>query len=161
MSGDLLSEKIARVCYACASRREERVIRLSRKIFFNASRRLWRPDWSEERNRSVFGDESPHGYGHNYRLEVEVEGEIDPVKAMVVNLTDLDRVLKEEVDRPLDHKNLNMDVAGFHDTIPTFENLAVWIWNRVSARIEKEGWPCRLSRLTLSPTPELSVEIER
>ena len=95
------------------------MIRLSRQIHFNASRRLWRSDWSEDRNRAVFGDESPHGYGHNYRLEVEIAGEIDPEKAMVVNLTDLDRILKEEVDRPLDHRNLNLDVPGFEKTPPT------------------------------------------
>src|SRR5450759_1493985 len=113
------------------------MIRLSRQIHFNASRRLWRPEWSRERNLVVFGEESPHGYGHNYRLEVEIAGEIDPEKAMVVNLTDLDRILKEEVDRPLDHKNLNLDVPGFETTIPTFENLARWIWDRVSTRIRR------------------------
>ena len=136
------------------------MIRLSRKIEFNASRKLWRPGWSDEKNRAVYGEESPHGYGHNYRLEIEVEGEIDPEKAMVVNLTDLDRILKEEVDRPLDHKNLNLDVPDFRDTVPTFENLALWIWRRVTARIEKEGWPCRLSRLALTPTPDVRIEIE-
>jgi 6-pyruvoyltetrahydropterin/6-carboxytetrahydropterin synthase len=137
------------------------VVRLSRKIYFNASRRLWRQDWSEEKNRAVYGEESPHGYGHNYRLEVEVEGEVAPDKGMVVNLTDLDRVLKEEVDRPLDHKNLNLDVPAFREKVPTFENLAAWIWERVSNRIQKEGWPCRLWRLTLCPTPDVRVEIER
>jgi 6-pyruvoyltetrahydropterin/6-carboxytetrahydropterin synthase len=136
------------------------MIRLSRQIHFNASRRLWRPEWSRERNLVVFGEESPHGYGHNYRLEVEIAGEIDPEKAMVVNLTDLDRILKEEVDRPLDHKNLNLDVPGFETTIPTFENLARWIWDRVSTRLRREDWPCRISRLKLSPTPDISVEIE-
>ncbi len=136
------------------------MIRLSRQVHFNASRRLWRAGWSDDRNRAVFGEESPHGYGHNYRLEVEIAGEIDREKAMVVNLTDLDRILKEEVDRPLDHKNLNLDVPGFETTIPTFENLAKWIWDRVSARLEKEKWPCRISKLRLSPTPDVSVEIE-
>lgn len=135
------------------------MIRLSRKIDFNASRTLWRPDWSEALNRARYGEESPHGYGHNYRLEVEIEGEIDAEKAMVVNLTDLDRILKEEVDRPLDHRNLNLDVPDFSARPPTFENLALWIWERVSARIAREGWPCRLCRLRLSPTPDLAVEI--
>src|SRR5215471_9742403 len=113
------------------------MIRLSRSIHFNAGRSLWRPDWSSEKNRAVYGEESPHGYGHNYDLEVAVEGEIDAEKAMVVNLTDLDRILKEEVDRPLDHRNLNRDVPEFAETPPTAENLAVWIWNRVAARIER------------------------
>jgi 6-pyruvoyltetrahydropterin/6-carboxytetrahydropterin synthase len=136
------------------------VIRLSRKIEFNASRKLWRSDWTEEKNRSVYGEESPHGYGHNYVLEVEVEGEIDPEKAMVVNLTDLDRILKEEVDRPLDHRNLNLDVPEFRETVPTFENLARWIWDRIARRLDREKWPCRLSRMKLSPGPDLAIEIE-
>jgi 6-pyruvoyltetrahydropterin/6-carboxytetrahydropterin synthase len=136
------------------------VIRLSRKIEFNASRKLWRDDWSEEKNRAVYGEETPHGYGHNFGLEIEVEGEIDAEKAMVVNLTDLDRILKEEVDRPLDHKNLNLDVVEFRNTAPTFENLAQWIWDRIAARLEREAWPCRLSKLRLSPSPDLAIEIE-
>lgn len=137
------------------------MIHLSRKISFNASRSLWRADWPAEKNRATYGEESPHGYGFNFGLEVEVEGEVDPERAMVINLTDLDRILKDEVDRPLDHKNLNLDVADFRDIAPTFENIASWIWKRLAARIEKEGWPCRLARLKLAPLPDVRIEIER
>ena len=137
------------------------MVRLSRTIHFNSGRSLWRTDWSEEKNRSVYGSESPHGYGHNYRLEVSVEGPVDPESEMVVNLTDLDRILQEEVDAPLDHRNLNRDVPEFANVPPTAENLAVWIWRRVSARIGREGWPCRLAALSLRLTPDFAVEIER
>ena len=136
------------------------MIRLARKISFNAGRSLWRPEWTAEKNFAVYGDEGPHGYGHNYELEVAVEGEADPATGMVVNLTELDRVLKEEVDRPLDHRNLNRDVPDFAKTPPTAENLAVWIWKRVAARIEREKWPCRIVHLRLRLTPGLAVEIE-
>jgi 6-pyruvoyltetrahydropterin/6-carboxytetrahydropterin synthase len=136
------------------------VIRLSRTIHFNAGRSLWKSEWSAEKNRSVYGDESPHGYGHNFTLEVAVEGPIDPESSMVVNLTDLDRVLKEEVDTPLDHRNLNRDVPGFDRVPPTAENVAFWIWRQVEARIEREGWPCRLAYLRLRLTPDFAVEIE-
>jgi 6-pyruvoyltetrahydropterin/6-carboxytetrahydropterin synthase len=136
------------------------MIRLSRTIHFNAGRSLWRPGWTPEKNRAVYGEESSHGYGHNYELEVSVVGEPDGQTGMVVNLTDLDRVLREEVDRPLDHKNLNRDVAEFADTPPTAENLALWIWTRVAARIGREGWPCRVVHLRLRLTPDFSVEIE-
>ena len=112
------------------------------------------------REEAVYGDEGPHGYGHNYELEVSVEGRTDPATGMVVNLTDLDRVLKEEVDRPLDHRNLNRDVPEFAKTPPTAENLAVWIWKRVAARIEGEKWPCRVVHLRLRLTPGFAVEIE-
>jgi 6-pyruvoyltetrahydropterin/6-carboxytetrahydropterin synthase len=136
------------------------MIRLARTIHFNAGRSLWRADWPPERNRAVYGEEGPHGYGHNYELEMAVEGEIDPQTAMVVNLTDLDRILKEEVDQPLDHRNLNRDVPEFVATPPTAENLAAWIWRRVAARIAREKWPCRLAFLRLRLTPDFAVEIE-
>ncbi len=137
------------------------MIRLSRTIHFNAGRSLWRPHWTEEKNRSVYGEEGPHGYGHNYELEVAVEGEINPETAMVVNLTELDRILKEEIDLPLDHKNLNLDVQAFRNVPPTAENLAAWIWERFAARIAKEGWPCRLAYLKLRLTPGFAVEMGR
>ena len=136
------------------------MIHLSRRIHFNAGRSLWRPDWTPERNRAVYGEEGAHGYGHNYELEVSVEGKADARTGMIVNLTDLDRVLKEEVDRPLDHRNLNRDVPDFARTPPTAENLAVWIWKRVAARIEREKWPCRVVHLRLKLTPDFAVEIE-
>src|SRR5512140_233686 len=127
------------------------MVLLSRTIHFNAAHRLFNPGRSEEWNRATYGDSAnAAGYGHNYALDVSVAGEADAVTGMVVNLTDLDRVLKEEVDRPLDHKNLNLDVPEFREVVPTFENLARWIWQRVSARVERERWPCRLSKLVLS-----------
>ena len=135
------------------------MVRLSRTIHFNAGRSLWRAEWSPEKNRRVYGDEGPHGYGHNYALEVAVEGEIDPETAMVINLSDLDRILQEEVDRPLDHKNLNRDVSEFARTPPTAENVAAWIWARVAGRIEREGWRCRLAQLRLTLAPGFAVEI--
>ena len=129
-------------------------------MHFNAGRSLWRSDWSPQRNREVYGEEGPHGYGHNYELEVAVEGRVDPETSMVVNLTDLDRILRDEVDRPLDHRNLNLDVPEFAAVSPTAERLAAWIWERVGARIRREGWPCRLSRLRLKLEPGFAVEIE-
>ena len=133
---------------------------LSRTMHFNAGRSLWRSDWTPERNREVYGEEGPHGYGHNYELEVAVEGRVDPGTSMVVNLTDLDRILRDEVDGPLDHRNLNLDVPEFAAVSPTAERLAAWIWERVGARIRREGWPCRLSRLRLKLEPGFAVEIE-
>ncbi len=78
---------------------------------------------------------------------------------MIVNLTDLDRILKEEVDRPLDHRNLNEEVEAFRTAVPTAENLASWIWRRVEARLTREGWPCHLAALTLRVTPTFAVEL--
>jgi 6-pyruvoyltetrahydropterin/6-carboxytetrahydropterin synthase len=135
-------------------------MRISRTIHFNAGRSLWRADWTPEKNRSVYGEEGAHGYGHNYELEVTVEGEIDPESSMVLNLTDLDRILKEEVDAPLDHRNLNRDVPDFAERAPTAENVAAWIWKRVGARLARERPTCRLVTLRLRLTPGFAVEIE-
>ncbi|HEX7528947.1 MAG TPA: 6-carboxytetrahydropterin synthase [Thermoanaerobaculia bacterium] len=133
---------------------------LSRTIHFNAAHRLFNPLKSEEWNRATYGDASnPAGYGHNYTLDVSVAGAADPESSMIVNLTDLDRILKEEVDRPLDHHNLNHEIPEFQTRVPTAENLARWIWDRVAARIEKERWPCRLAALKLTVTPTFSVEL--
>ncbi len=120
------------------------MIRLARTFHFNAGRSLWRPGWPAEKNRAVYGEEGAHGYGHNYELEVAVEGRPDPETAMVVNLTELDRILREEVDRPLDHRNLNRDVPEFATTPPTAENLAAWIWRKCPtasrARSGRAAW---------------------
>ena len=133
---------------------------LSRTIHFNAAHRLFNPQKSEEWNRTTYGDASnPAGYGHNYTLDVAVAGVADAESSMIVNLTDLDRILKEEVDRPLDHHNLNHEIPEFETSVPTAENLARWIWDRVTARIAREGWPCRLAALKLAVTPTFSVEI--
>lgn len=133
---------------------------LSRTIHFNAAHRLWNPARSEEWNRRTYGPGANEaGYGHNYALEVYVAGEPDPEHGMIVNLLDLDRLLKEEVDRPLDHRHLNAEVAGFEETVPTAENLALWIWRRVEARLVAERWPCRLAALTLKVTPVFAVEL--
>jgi len=133
---------------------------LSRTIHFNAAHRLYRRDRPEEWNQRVYGDASRSGgYGHNYSLEVEVTGRPDADSSMIVNLTDLDRVLKEEVDGPLDHRHLNLEVAEFAETVPTAEHLAHWIWRRVEARLASDGWPCRLATLTLTATPSFSAEL--
>ncbi|HEV8269592.1 MAG TPA: 6-carboxytetrahydropterin synthase [Thermoanaerobaculia bacterium] len=133
---------------------------LTRTIHFNAAHRLHRPDRSEEWNRATYGEAANEaGYGHNYALEVGVEGRPDAETAMIVNLADLDRVLKEEIDRPLDHRNLNREVEAFQNVVPTAENLGGWIWRRIEARLERDRWPCRLAFVRLTVTPTFSVEL--
>jgi 6-pyruvoyltetrahydropterin/6-carboxytetrahydropterin synthase len=115
---------------------------------------------SDEWNHATFGPGANEaGYGHNYTLEIGVAGDRDTDSGMIVNLTDLDRILKEEVDQPLDHRNLNLEIPGFADVVPTAENLALWIWERVGARLEREKWPCDLVSLALRVTPTFSVEL--
>ena len=133
---------------------------LSRTIHFNAAHRLWNPAKDAAWNHATYGiGASETGYGHNYGLEISVVGRPAAETGMVVNLTDLDRILKDEVDRPLDHRHLNIEIEEFKQTVPTAENLAGWIWKRVEARIAREGWPCTLASLVLTVTPTFSVEM--
>lgn len=111
---------------------------LTRRVTFAAAHRYWRDDWSEERNRSVFGAcANPHGHGHNYVLEATVEGSVDPDTGFSVDLGALDSALVEGVVQPLDHQHLNHAVAEFGPggRIPTTENMAAWAWPRIAERM--------------------------
>ncbi|XP_005069555.1 6-pyruvoyl tetrahydrobiopterin synthase isoform X1 [Mesocricetus auratus] len=103
--------------------------RLSRLVSFSASHRLHSPSLSDEENLEVFGKcNNPNGHGHNYKVVVTVHGEIDPATGMVMNLTDLKEYMEEAIMKPLDHKNLDLDVPYFADVVSTTENVAVYIW---------------------------------
>ncbi|CAD7689960.1 unnamed protein product [Nyctereutes procyonoides] len=87
---------------------------------------------SNEENLKLFGKcNNPNGHGHNYKVVVTVHGEIDPVTGMVMNLTDLKEYMEEAIMKPLDHKNLDLDVPYFADVVSTTENVAVYIWENL------------------------------
>lgn len=111
-------------------------VKVSRKANFNAAHRLYRPDWSFEKNETVFGKcNNPNYHGHNYDLIVSVTGEIDPETGYVMDLKVLKDLIKHEVEDALDHKNLNMDVPEFENLNPTAENIAVVVWNKLRKHI--------------------------
>lgn len=132
------------------------VVTVAKRVHFNAAHRLHNPDLSDEENKHLFGPcNNPNYHGHNYELEVAVEGEIDHVTGYVVDLGLIKGVVQEHVVDRLDHKNLNLDVFEFADRNPTAENIAVVIW----------GWlvdvlPGRLVRVTLWETPRNVVVYE-
>uniref|UniRef100_A0ABK0KZU1 6-pyruvoyl tetrahydrobiopterin synthase n=2 Tax=Rattus norvegicus TaxID=10116 RepID=A0ABK0KZU1_RAT len=109
--------------------------RLSRLVSFSASHRLHSPSLSAEENLKVFGKcNNPNGHGHNYKGErgtSSLSGRIDPVTGMVMNLTDLKEYMEEAIMKPLDHKNLDLDVPYFADVVSTTENVAVYIWENL------------------------------
>ncbi|MEL6812805.1 MAG: 6-carboxytetrahydropterin synthase [Bacteroidota bacterium] len=110
-----------------------------RKAHFNAAHRLFRADWSDEKNFEVFGKcSNPNYHGHNYELEVGITGDIDPQTGYVIDLGLLKQIIKEEVENPFDHKNLNVDVPEFKDLIPTAENIAKVIWEKLRERLDPE-----------------------
>jgi len=111
-------------------------VTLSRKAHFNAAHRLYRKDWSDEKNDLIFGKcNNPNYHGHNYELIVSVTGEIDPETGYVLDVKFLTDIIKTEVEDAFDHKNLNLDVAEFHDLNPTAENIVVVIWNKIRKRL--------------------------
>ena len=113
-------------------------VKVSRKAHFNAAHRLYRPDWSFEKNEVVFGKcNNPRYHGHNYDLIVSVEGEIDPETGYVMDMKVLKDLIKAHVEDAFDHKNLNEDVADFKGLNPTAENIAVVIWNKLRSQIDE------------------------
>ena len=113
-------------------------VTVSRKAHFNAAHRLHVKSWDEKKNESVFGKCSNEYYhGHNYELIVNVTGEVDPVTGMVMDLKDLKDLIKAEVEDAFDHKNLNIQVPDFADLIPSAENIAVVIYNKLVPHLDK------------------------
>lgn len=110
---------------------------LTRCVEFAAGHRYHRPEWTEEQNRERFGRcAAAPGHGHNYRVEVTVEGDVDPDTGMVVDLARLDRVLEARVVDPMDHAFLN-DLPDFRGEtlIPTTENIARVVWERLDGAL--------------------------
>ena len=112
-------------------------VTVSRKAHFNAAHRLYRKDWSEEKNNLVFGKcNNPNYHGHNYELIVSVTGSINPETGFVMDVKILSDLIKEHIEDAFDHKNLNLDVPDFEDLNPTAENIAVVIWNKLRPYID-------------------------
>ncbi|XP_050979554.1 6-pyruvoyl tetrahydrobiopterin synthase [Labeo rohita] len=108
----------------------ERIGFITRVQSFSACHRLHSKALSDEENKRIFGKcNNPNGHGHNYTVEVTVRGKIDRKTGMVMNLTDLKEYIEEAIMKPLDHKNLDLDVPYFADVVSTTENLAVFIWD--------------------------------
>ena len=132
-------------------------VEITRKARFCAAHRYHRKDWSEEKNREVFGAcNNPHGHGHNYELEATLRGPVDPLTGMVINLRQVDEILQEQVVSRFDHRHINEEIEGFADTIPTTENLVLYIWKLLEPEFNREG--VRLARLRLREDAFLYAE---
>ena len=132
------------------------VVRATRRVHFSSAHRLFRPDWSEDRNREVFGDcSNPNWHGHNYELEITVEGPVDPETGFVMDLKVLKGTLEDRVVRDVDHKNLNTEVPWLEGVNPSTENLAVAIWGQITGDLPQG---VRLASVVVHETPRNSVE---
>jgi 6-pyruvoyltetrahydropterin/6-carboxytetrahydropterin synthase len=130
-------------------------VTVNRKAHFNAAHRLHNPEWGSDRNEEVFGKcNNPNYHGHNYELVVSVTGEIDKETGYVIDIKELKNLIKEEVEEPFDHKNLNLDTKEFKDLNPTAENIAVVIWNKLRDKLKSE----LALKVTLYETPRNFVE---
>lgn len=130
-------------------------ISVFRKAHFNAAHRLNNPKWSDEKNKAVFGlCNNPNYHGHNYELEVQIIGDIDPDTGYVYDLGKLSDLIKKHIENRFDHKNLNLDCPEFKTLNPTAENIVVVIWQILRGVIES---PYDL-KIRLYETPRNFVE---
>jgi 6-pyruvoyltetrahydropterin/6-carboxytetrahydropterin synthase len=112
-------------------------VKVSRKEHFNAAHRLYNPEWSDEKNARIFGKcNNPNYHGHNYEIIVSVTGEPDPDTGYVYDMKVLSDLIKDNVLRKFDHKNLNLDTEYFKNLNPTAENIAVVIWRILRQKID-------------------------
>lgn len=132
--------------------RAGRRVRLTRRVRFSAAHRYWRADWTEEQNRARFG-ENVHLHGHNYVLEAQFEGAVDPETGMAVDLGAIDARLGE-LGLRFGYRDLS-DAPELGGRIPTTENLALAAWTELSA-VAGLG---RLVLVRLYESPELFVEV--
>jgi 6-pyruvoyltetrahydropterin/6-carboxytetrahydropterin synthase len=112
-------------------------MQLTRRYQFSASHRLHSQELPEEVNQELYGKcNNPFGHGHNYEVEVTVNGPVERTTGRVVDVGELDTLVKEQVIEPFDHRNLNEEVVDFQHLVPTTENLSVIIDRRLRA-----AWP--------------------
>ncbi len=130
---------------------------VARRLHFNAAHRLHNPARSDEWNRSTFGACNNANYhGHNYEIDVLVEGEIDPETGYVLDVAILKAIVQEHVLDLLDHRNLNLDVPWFNTRLPSAENIAVFCWEQIAPRLPAG----RLKLIRLWETPRNYVEYQ-
>lgn len=131
---------------------------VTRKAEFSAAHVCRLPGLSDAENRQIFGQAAnPNGHGHNYVVEVTLEGDPDPVTGMVMDLKDLKAILEQEVVDPMDHRFLNFEVPPFDRIMPTAENVALEIWRRLEPRVKTDR--ARLAKVRLFETQDLYVDV--
>jgi len=134
-----------------------KVIYITRRSRFNAAHKLWNEDWTSEKNHEVFGKcANENWHGHNFVLYVTVKGIPELETGYAINFNALKSILKEYVEDPIDHKNLNLDVPWMKGQMTTMENLIVAIWEQIKQPIKESG--CELHALKLCESENNFVE---
>ena len=134
-----------------------KTVYIVRKEHFNAAHKLWREDWSDEKNEEVFGKcSNKNWHGHNYNIFVTVKGVPSPETGFVIDLKELSAIIRTEVIDQLDHKNLNLDVPFLQGMLASTENVIIQIWEQIAAPIAKAGG--ELVKIKLEETENNFVE---
>ena len=134
-----------------------KTVYITRRETFNAAHKLWRPEWSNEKNQEVFGKCSNHNWhGHNFQLLITVKGVPHPETGFVMNLTVLGNVIREHIIEALDHKNLNLDVPFLQGIMASTENLAIAIWDILDPLVQEHGG--EMAKIKLTETENNFVE---
>ncbi|MDD2197066.1 MAG: 6-carboxytetrahydropterin synthase [Bacteroidales bacterium] len=130
---------------------------LTRRERFSSAHRLFKPDLTDEENFELYGQCShPNWHGHNYQLFVTIKGKINDTTGYVLNLKHLSTLIKKEIIEKVDHKNLNVDVDFLSGIIPSTENIAVFIWNKLKDPIKNLG--AEIHRVKIQETENNYVE---
>ena len=134
-----------------------KTVYIVRKEHFNAAHKLWRKDWTAEKNEEVFGKcANKNWHGHNFNIFVTVKGIPNPETGFVINLKDLSAIIKKEVVERFDHKNLNLDVSEMDGILASTENLIMKIWELLESPIDLAGGT--LAKIRLEETENNFVE---
>lgn len=130
---------------------------LTRRERFNAAHRLFKPEWTDNKNFEVFGKcSNPNWHGHNYELFVTIKGEPNPETGFVINLKQLSEIVRNRIIEQADHKNLNLEVPFMKGQLPTSENIAVAIWEEIEDDVLKLN--CKLHCIKVVETENNTVE---
>src|SRR5688500_2272595 len=107
-------------------------VRMTRRVTFSSGHRYWLASLTDSENRTLFGQwASPFSHGHNYVLDVTVEGEIEPVTGMIVNIKRIDDVLRDRIVSQFDQRSINDEIPDFANRPPSLENLMLYIWSAI------------------------------
>lgn len=134
-----------------------KTVYITRREHFNAAHKLWREEWSDEKNAEVFGKcSNKNWHGHNYTIFVTVKGVPSTETGFVIDLKDLSVIIKDKVIEPLDHKNLNLDVPFLQGLLASTENVIIKIWEQIEDPIKNAGG--ELVKIKLEETANNFVE---
>ena len=127
---------------------------LTKQYKFCAAHRYWNPNWSDKKNYQIFG-EDVRIHGHNYTLDITISGPINDESGFIVNLFELNKIVKLHVLDVMDHSQIQLDIPWFESKQPSTENMVVFIWEQIVTKIPN---PAKLKSIKLRETPTIFTE---